>query len=295
MPHGPHSVPAITRFLGAAAVFAIALLVSGVVPGVAAPGAVTQYKSVPSEPLIEGPSIDEEIAQQSALYAWLMQETPEAVLADPTIVGLTDTERGDMKKAQDEEIGRAIVGRAKALGLKVHFSGLDAALLSDAPRRVAGGYLRAMPDGGFVWAAAIRAEDAGALRVHIGGLDLPPDADLYFYSPDGQAFGPYSGRGPLGAAGVRLPRAGGAAARDAELEVGLEVGGDVVAAEAVVRRQEVRDLAGADAVVQQSAGAGVDVLPGDPLHQGHRALRRVRRRDVVARRVFDAGDIERAE
>ena len=198
MAHSPRSVPAITRFLGAAAVFVIALLVSGVVPGVAAPGVATQYKSIPAEPLIEGPSIDQELAQQGELYAWLVQEAPEAALANPIIVGLTDTERGEMKKAQDEEIGRAIVGRTKALGLKVNFSGLDAALLSDAPRRVAGGYLRAMLDGGFVWAAAIRAEEAGALRVHVGGLDLPPDADLYFYSPGGQAFGPYSGRGPVG-------------------------------------------------------------------------------------------------
>jgi hypothetical protein len=198
MAHGPRSASSITRFLGAAAVLAIALLVSGAVPGVAAPGAVAPYKSVPPEPLIEGPSIDEEIAQQAALHAWLVQEAPEAALANPTIVGLTDTERGELKKAQDEEIGRAIVGRTKALGLKVHFSGLDAALLTETPRPVAGGYLRATPDGGFVWAAAIRAEGAGALRVRIGGLDLPPDADLYLYSPTGQAFGPYSGRGPAG-------------------------------------------------------------------------------------------------
>jgi len=196
MPHGPRSVPPLTRFLGAAAVFAIALLVSGVVPGVAAPGAVTQYKSVPSEPLIEGPSIDEEIAQQSALYAWLVQEVPEAALATPVVVRLTDADRGELKKAQDEEVGRAIVGRTKEMNLRVRFSAIDATLLPTAPRSVAGGILRATPDGGFVWAAAIRAEGAGALRLHINGLNLPPDADLYFYSPDGQAFGPYSGRGP---------------------------------------------------------------------------------------------------
>src|SRR5262245_30842141 len=187
----------ITRVLGAGALLVAALQVAGP-PGVAAPGASGPYKNIPAEPLLTGPTIDEEIAQQGALHAWLLKEAPEAALANPTVVRLTDAERDDLKRAKSEEIGRAVVGRTKGVDLKVRFSGLDAALLSDAPRRVAGGYLRSTPDGGFVWAGAFRAEGAGAVRVHIGHLELPPEADLYIYSPTGQAFGPYNGRGPTG-------------------------------------------------------------------------------------------------
>jgi hypothetical protein len=39
-------------------------------------------------------------------------------------------------------------------------------------RRLRGGVFQAMPDGGFVWAAAFRSVDAGAVRLHITDIDL---------------------------------------------------------------------------------------------------------------------------
>src|SRR6185503_14708511 len=80
-------------------------------------------------------------------------------------------------------------------GLQVRFNGLDGKMLTEAVRPVNGGFLRGTPDGGFVWAAAVQAPEAGALRLHISGLNLPPDADLFFFSPEGQAFGSYNDRG----------------------------------------------------------------------------------------------------
>ncbi|HUD72051.1 MAG TPA: trypsin-like peptidase domain-containing protein, partial [Dongiaceae bacterium] len=147
---------------------------------------------IAGEPLAGGPSIDEEIAQMTALNAWLAGETPAGVLAAPLAIRLTPEEQTDLRKHQEaDRNGPAVVGRAKALGLTVRFTGLDAKLLSTTPRPVAGGFLQATPDGGFVWATAVRAEGAGAVRLHITNLDIPSDADLFFYSPEGQAFGPY--------------------------------------------------------------------------------------------------------
>ena len=178
----------------------IAAVVLGLAPsaGVAAPAAAS-VDSIAAEPLVGGPTIDEEIARQAELQAWLMGELPAGALQSPLILRLTTEEQRDLKQRQEAASGGpAVVGRTKALSLAVRFSGLDAKLLSDTPRAVAGGFLRGTSDGGFVWAAALRAEGAGALRAHLTGVNLPSDADLFFFSPEGQAFGPYGSRGPDG-------------------------------------------------------------------------------------------------
>jgi V8-like Glu-specific endopeptidase len=141
---------------------------------------------------------EEETARQIALHGWLMQEMPAGALDEPVVVSLTVDEKSDLKRRQEAAGGPAVVGRTKPLKAAVRFSGLEAALLSASPQRAAQGLLRATPDGGFVWAMAVRAEEAGAIRVQVKGLNLPSDADLFFFSPDGQAFGPYAGKGPNG-------------------------------------------------------------------------------------------------
>jgi hypothetical protein len=47
-----------------------------------------------------------------------------------------------------------------------------------------------------VWAATVKAEGAGAVRLHVQDLALPLNAELYVYSRTGQAYGPYTGAGP---------------------------------------------------------------------------------------------------
>jgi len=277
MSNGPRSIRHLTRIVGVAAIAAVALLVSGIVPGVAAPGAAPQFRSVPAEPLVGGPSIDEEIAQQQALYAWLAQEAPEAALAGPVIVALTDADRNDMKLAQDEEVGRAIVGQAKGLDLRVRFSPIDATLLSTGPRPVAGGTLRATPDGGFVWAVAIRAEGAGALRLHLTGVNLPPDADLFFYSPAGQAFGPWSGRGPtadgdfwtnslFGSDGVLVLRHYGPAGADDLKRIGFVVSevGHIGTAFASKARYATESFCSFNVPCILNASCGTTAAPANP-------------------------------
>jgi hypothetical protein len=188
----------LSRILGVtAALAASALIGPGPSIGTAAPGApASPHKDIPYETFLGGITPEEEAAQQASLHGWLMQEMPAGVLDEAITVRLTNDERSDLRKRQEAKGGPAVVGRTKPVAAAVRFSNLDAALLSDVPRRAGNGVLRATPDGGFVWAAAIRSEGAGALRVRVSGLDLPGDADMFFFSPEGQAFGPYSGRGP---------------------------------------------------------------------------------------------------
>src|SRR5207249_4177213 len=122
---------------------------------------------------------EEEAAQMASLHAWLMKEMPAGVVNQPITVSLTPQERSELQKRQEAKESPAVVGRTKPINDVVHFSNADAALLSSNPRPVGHGLLQATSDGGFVWAVAIGSQDAGALRVHINGLNLPGDADLY--------------------------------------------------------------------------------------------------------------------
>jgi hypothetical protein len=183
--------------LGPVAIVVLGVMIGSGPAAGAGPGA-SAYKGVPPEPFIGGLSPEEEAAQQADLHRWLMREVPSGVLQAPLLVGLTEAERKDLARRQDTSAGPAVVGRTKLISEGVRFSDPDAALLSANPRRVGPGFLGATPDGGFVWAAAIASPGAAAIRVHLGGLRLPPDAEMFFFNRTGQAFGPYTGAGPHG-------------------------------------------------------------------------------------------------
>jgi len=187
----------VSRFLGMGALLVTAaLLVAAPAAGAAPAG--PQFRSVEPEAMIGGVTPEEESVRQAALHAWLTKEMPAGVRENAIRVSLTAQEQADLKQRQEAKGGPAVVGRTKPISQVVRFSPIDATLLSDAPRRVGPGVLRATPDGGFVWAAAIRSEGAEAIRVRISGLNLSDDADLFFFNEAGQAFGPYSKRGPNG-------------------------------------------------------------------------------------------------
>jgi hypothetical protein len=176
-------------------VFAVVLIAAGAA-GAAAPSAVSSYPSANPETFLGGIGAEQEAAEMAVLHAWLMKEMPAGTLDNPIRISFTAQEKTELQKRGQEKGGPAVVGRTKLLSQAVRFSALDAALLSDVPRSVGHGMLRATPDGGFVWAAAIVSEAATAVRVRLSGLNLSEDAELYFFNQAGQAFGPYSGRGP---------------------------------------------------------------------------------------------------
>jgi lysyl endopeptidase len=91
--------------------------------------------------------------------------------------------------------GPYLVGVSQPVDVEVSFP------VSASPRRareLAWGAIQGTEDGGFVWSAVVRSPGATALRLELAGLDLPPGAELYVYNAQGHAFGPYTGRGPLG-------------------------------------------------------------------------------------------------
>ena len=186
-----------SKALGIAGMLAAIALV-GIGYSTGAGSGANAQKSVPPETLVGGITADEYAAKMADLHGWLTREMPAGVLDRAVVANLTEQERGDLHRRQEAKEGPAVVGRTKPISEMVHFTGQDSALLSANPRQVGHGTMQTTPDGGFVWAMALESAGAGGLRVHIGGMNLPPDADLYFFSPEGQAFGPYSGRGPSG-------------------------------------------------------------------------------------------------
>ena len=51
-------------------------------------------------------------------------------------------------------------------------------------------------DGSLVWTTSLQVTGANAVRIHFEHFQLPPQTALYLYNDDGQAHGPYTGRGP---------------------------------------------------------------------------------------------------
>ena len=82
--------------------------------------------------------------------------------------------------------GRLRVGIQKGLGSVLRMNGA-----------LAFGDFAAEPDGTVVWSGRVAAPGASALRLHFSPFHLPESAELFVYSADGQAFGPYTGRGPI--------------------------------------------------------------------------------------------------
>ncbi len=50
---------------------------------------------------------------------------------------------------------------------------------------------------GFTWTGVVRSPGAVALRLHFSDVSLPAGVELYVYNSLGEAWGPYTGQGPL--------------------------------------------------------------------------------------------------
>ena len=113
----------------------------------------------------------------------------------PAVVRLSQSEMARVSDTRTREM-KYLVGVAKPLGVTVDFTAARGLGKGVAP--LALGAVRGTADGGFVWSAAVTSPGAAGIRLHITGLDLPRGAGLYVYNQNGHAFGPYTGRGPLG-------------------------------------------------------------------------------------------------
>lgn len=126
--------------------------------------------------------VSNQTAQQAELHRSLVARESAKGLARAIEVRLTDEERGEAEPRVVD--GRLRIGIDKPVG--VAFKIGPTVQLGDVAS-----------SGVFVFSGRVTAPGATAIRLHFSPFDLPESAELYVYSADGQAHGPYTGRGPV--------------------------------------------------------------------------------------------------
>ncbi|HKB07020.1 MAG TPA: trypsin-like peptidase domain-containing protein [Candidatus Polarisedimenticolia bacterium] len=137
----------------------------------------------------EGMTYDQYRQRQAEMMTKLLSGLPARALDAPVRAELTREDVRSVEQAPRLPGVPLQIGLVKGLNPRVDINGLPGA------RRGVGGPAK---DGGYVWALAVGSAGAGSLRLHIEGMELPPSAELYFYSRVGEAFGPYRFNGPNG-------------------------------------------------------------------------------------------------
>jgi len=140
---------------------------------------------------------------QQETFDWLMSES--VPLSPDTIISI-HVSKEDLDGIENYECENCVgirsaarkvrIGLVKPVGVAVGFTRLALASFSSSAWFQSHGMMQAAPDGGFVWTAAAESKNATALRLHFTNFSLPPNAELYIYNMNGEAFGPYTGFGP---------------------------------------------------------------------------------------------------
>jgi Trypsin-like peptidase domain len=133
---------------------------------------------------VEAYDVSDRTAQRAELHRSLVEHESAKGLARALEVKLTALEKADAEARVVD--GRLRVGIEKALGTVVKLGPW-----------VKFGATETAGDGTIVWSGRVAAAGATALRLHLSPFDLPESAELYVYSVDGQAHGPYTGRGSV--------------------------------------------------------------------------------------------------
>lgn len=137
--------------------------------------------------MTKGLTAEQHLLRQAGLSRRLARELPAAALESAIRIPVAAEEIRAIDQAPRWQTPLKI-GLVKALIPGIAVSGLE----------LAGQAWEPAEDGGLVWAAVVRSDDAGAIRLHVEGMLLPRNAELYVYSRGGLAYGPYTGSGPNG-------------------------------------------------------------------------------------------------
>jgi V8-like Glu-specific endopeptidase len=154
----------------------LAILVTGWVSPASAAG--RSYDEAPMQVQTKGFTAEQHLQRQAELSRRLVRELPLEALEQAGRVSLT---RDEITAVEQNRAVPLKIGLVKAMAPEIG---------------VSAGVVRRTADGGLVWATTVRAEGAGAVRLHVQDLALPLNAELYVYSRNGLAYGPYTGSGP---------------------------------------------------------------------------------------------------
>lgn len=137
---------------------------------------------------VSGITFEEHVTQQAELSARLVAEMPDRTLQTPIRVELTQQDLANLAEPARNGVP-LVVGVVKTIS-----PGIEVMRGKGFTR----GVFQETADGGFVWAVTVTSPGAQAIRVHFANFSLPPGAEMYFYSLDGEMHGPYVGEGRNG-------------------------------------------------------------------------------------------------
>lgn len=135
--------------------------------------------------------------EMQLLNSGLVAEGVPAAMRAPIAVKVTQAELDDLEAGAFVE-RRVRVGLTKDVGVAVDFADLGTGLQTRVAQLRPFGAVQGSPAAGFVWTGVVRSEKATALRLHFTELNLPEGVELFVYNLAGDAFGPYTGKGPMG-------------------------------------------------------------------------------------------------
>jgi hypothetical protein len=141
------------------------------------------------ERAVSGLTVAEQTELQRQLHEELSAQMPAGVGQSPIQVEISQQDLDDLAAphAQGHEPLRIGVVKPVPEGVGKPFG-----------KAFTQGVLQKNPDGSFVWALTIITPGARALRVHLTGFSLPQNTAIYLYGENGQANGPYEGKGRNG-------------------------------------------------------------------------------------------------
>ena len=141
---------------------------------------------VGSEVAVGGLTVAEQAARSWQLHEKLLNIIPPGVANAQLRIEINQKDRDDMAVTPPSGTAPLRVGVVKSV------PGTVGKAVGQAFNH---GVVKQNGDGSFVWAMTVTSPGAQAIRVHFTDFSLPDNTEMYFVGPNGQAHGPYVGKG----------------------------------------------------------------------------------------------------
>jgi len=141
---------------------------------------------VGSEVAVGGLTVAEQAARSLDLHERLMTIIPPGVANAQLRIEINQKDRDDLAVTPPSGTAPLRVGVVKSV------PGTVGKAVGQAFNH---GVIEQKSDGSFVWAMTVTSPSAQAIRVHFTDFSLPDNTEMYFLGPNGQAHGPYVGKG----------------------------------------------------------------------------------------------------
>ena len=156
-----------------------------------------EHAEAPMRVMTKGLTVQQHVESQAALSKRLLKDLPGAAAERAVRIQLTAAESSRIDRTAASSIPMRI-GLVKPIAPSIEVRRLSNRTFDRETFVGRNSVARRSREGEFVWSAVIRAETAGAIRLHLAEFKLPAHVEFFIYSRDGQAHGPYVAKGPHG-------------------------------------------------------------------------------------------------